>query len=114
MEKKIYNTRNTRSKIRLKRSENKAHNRRGRINNKVVIRLRILGYIRTKNIFNIGVRCHILIEKSYYKIYKKAKITRQKAEKLNPRKNEKSVKKRNKKINPLLEENRKKSSRDSL
>jgi hypothetical protein len=59
MEKKIYNTRNTRSKIRLERSENKAHNRRGRINNKVVIRQTILGYIRTRNIFNREVRCHI-------------------------------------------------------
>jgi putative transposase len=47
-------------------------------------------------------------KESYYKIYKKAKITRQKAEKVNPKKNEKEVKKRNEKINQLLEENREK------
>jgi putative transposase len=35
-------------------------------------------------------------------------ITRQKAEKVNPRKNEKEVKKRNEKINQILEENREK------
>ncbi len=45
-------------------------------------------------------------KESYYKIYRKAKITRQKAEKVNPRKNEKEVKKRNEKIHQLLEENR--------
>ena len=50
MEKKIYNTRNTRSKIRLERSENQANKRRARINHTVVIMSRILGYIRTKNI----------------------------------------------------------------
>ena len=43
---------------------------------------------------------------SYYKIYRKAKITRQKAEKVNPRKNEKEVKKRNEKIHQILEDNR--------
>ncbi|MEG4270716.1 MULTISPECIES: helix-turn-helix domain-containing protein [unclassified Microcoleus] len=32
---------------------------RGRINHTVVIMPRILGYIRTRNIFNRGVRCHI-------------------------------------------------------
>ncbi len=32
---------------------------RGRINNKVVIMPIILGSIRTRNIFNRGVRCHI-------------------------------------------------------
>ncbi len=32
---------------------------RGRINNKVVIMPRILENIRTRNIFNRGVRCHI-------------------------------------------------------
>ena len=47
-------------------------------------------------------------KESYYKIYRKAKITRQKAEKVNPRKNEKEVKKRNEKINQILEENREK------
>ena len=31
----------------------------GRINHKVVIMPRILGYIRTRNIFNRGVGCHI-------------------------------------------------------
>jgi hypothetical protein len=31
----------------------------GRINNKVVSMPRILGYIRTRNRFNRGVRCHI-------------------------------------------------------
>ena len=45
-------------------------------------------------------------KESYYKIYRKAKITRQKAEKVNPRKNEKEVKKRNEKINQILEDNR--------
>jgi transposase len=45
-------------------------------------------------------------KESYYKIYRKAKITRQKAEKVNPRKNEKEVKKSNEKINQILEDNR--------
>ena len=45
-------------------------------------------------------------KESYYKIYRKAKITRQKAEKVNQRKNEKSVKKSNEKINQILEDNR--------
>jgi hypothetical protein len=45
-------------------------------------------------------------EKSYYKIYRKAKITRQKTEKLNPKKNENEVKKSHEKINPTLEDNR--------
>jgi transposase len=45
-------------------------------------------------------------KESYYKIYRKAKITRQKAEKVNPRKNENEVKKRNERINQILEDNR--------
>jgi transposase len=49
-------------------------------------------------------------KESYYKIYRKAKITRQKAEKINPRRTEKEVKKRNKKINQILEENKKNES----
>jgi len=36
---------------------------RGRRNNKVVIMPRILGYIRTRNIFNRGVGCHLQIER---------------------------------------------------
>lgn len=39
---------------------------------------------------------------SYYKIYRKAKITRQKAEKVNPRKDEEEVKKKNQKIREIL------------
>jgi transposase len=45
-------------------------------------------------------------KESYYKIYKKAKTTRQRAEKVNSRKNEKEVKKRTENINQILEENR--------
>jgi hypothetical protein len=66
----------------------------------------ILGYIRTRNIFNREYDVIFESKESYYKIYRKAKITRQKAEKVNPRKNEKEVKKRNEKINQILEDNR--------
>lgn len=45
-------------------------------------------------------------KESYYKIYKKAKITRQKAEKVNPRKNPEIVEKRNQEINQILSERR--------
>ena len=45
-------------------------------------------------------------KKSYYNIYRKAKITRQKSERVNPRKKEEEVKKRNEKINQILERNR--------
>ena len=43
---------------------------------------------------------------SYYKIYKKAKLTRQKAEKVNPQKNPEKVKKINQEINKILLKNR--------
>jgi len=45
-------------------------------------------------------------KESYYKIYRKAKITRQKAEKVNPRKDEEKVKQRNEEIKQILEEHR--------
>jgi transposase len=41
-------------------------------------------------------------KESYYKIYRKAKITRQKAEKVNPRKDEEKVKQRNEEIKQIL------------
>ncbi|MEM9542417.1 MAG: winged helix-turn-helix domain-containing protein, partial [Cyanobacteria bacterium P01_E01_bin.42] len=37
-------------------------------------------------------------KESYYQIYRKAKITRQKAEKVNPKKDEEKVKQRNQEI----------------
>lgn len=48
-------------------------------------------------------------KETYYKIYTKAKIKRQKYEKVNLRKNEKEVKTRNEKSNHILEENREKT-----
>jgi transposase len=45
-------------------------------------------------------------KESYYKIYRKANITRQKAEKVNPRKDEEKVKQRNEEIQQILEEHR--------
>jgi transposase len=43
-------------------------------------------------------------KESHYKIYREAKITRQKAEQVNPRKDEEKVKKRNEEINQIMKE----------
>lgn len=45
-------------------------------------------------------------KESYYKIYREAKITRQKAGKVNPKKDEEKIKKRNEEINQIMEEHR--------
>ena len=45
-------------------------------------------------------------KESYYGIYREAHITRQKAEKVNPRKDEEKVKQRNEEINQIIEEHR--------
>jgi transposase len=45
-------------------------------------------------------------KESYYKIYRKAKITRQKAEKVNPKKDEEKVKQRNQEIKEILQKYR--------
>ena len=47
-------------------------------------------------------------KESYYGIYREAHITRQKAEKVNPRKDEEKVKQRNEEINQIIEEHREK------
>jgi transposase len=53
-------------------------------------------------------------KESYYKIYRQANITRQKAEKVNPRKNEEKVKQRNEEINQILEEHREEIESEKL